>query len=112
MTYKIDASNKVLGRLATEIAMLLRGKNSPEFTSHVDSQNSVEVSNVNSIRVTGNKATQKTYFHYTGYPGGIRETNYQKLKERKPGEALRRAVYGMLPNNRLRSRMMKRLTIS
>jgi len=109
--HTIDASDKILGRLAVEIAVLLRGKSNPEFVPHKAGEDVVEVSNIDRIVLTGNKSTQKTYAHYSGYPGGLREITYEKLKAEKPEEPLRRAVYGMLPKNKLRAQMMKRLII-
>jgi large subunit ribosomal protein L13 len=109
--YTIDASNRILGRLAGEIAMLLRGKNQESFLPHVDSGNSVEVLNVEKIKVSGNKFNQKVYWHYTGYPGGIRMKTYKNLVQAARGEVLRRAVYGMLPHNKLRAQFMRRLVI-
>ncbi|MFY9457315.1 MAG: 50S ribosomal protein L13 [Candidatus Spechtbacterales bacterium] len=112
MKYTIDASNKILGRLASEIATLLRGKNQESFLPHVDSGNSVEILNVEKIKVSGNKFDQKMYWRYTGYPGGIRGKTYGDLVGESRGEVLRRAVYGMLPHNKLRVRFMKRLVIT
>jgi len=111
MKYQIDASNKILGRLATEIAILLRGKGQAGFDPSRSSSNEVEVIHTETIRVSGRKATQKVYWHYTGYPGGIRKTTYKELKNKDSGEVLRRAVYGMLPKNKLRSIWMKKLKI-
>ena len=112
MKYNIDASNKILGRIATDVAILLRGKNKAEFLPYVDSGNVVEVSNIEGIKISGNKAEAKIYWRYSGYPGGIKKRTYRELSEIDSGEALRRAVYGMLPKNRLRAKMMKRLIIS
>lgn len=94
-----------------EIAVLLRGKGNPDFVAHKAGTDVVEISNVDRIVVTGNKPSQKKYAHYSGYPGGLREITYEKLKAQKPGEPLRKAVYGMLPKNKLRAQMMKRLII-
>jgi len=107
--YKIDAKGKVLGRLATEIASLLQGKNKPDFEPHRDSGGEVLVSNADQIKVTGKKAKQKIYYHHSGFPGGLKEVPFKKLFERAPGEVLKHAVYGMLPKNKLRDKRIKRL---
>lgn len=109
--HTIDASDKILGRLAVEIAVLLRGKASPEFVPYKTGKDVVEVSNVDRIALSGNKRFQKTYAHYSGYPGGLSQITYEKLEAKKPGETLRKAVYGMLPKNKLRTQIMKRLII-
>lgn len=109
-THTIDASEKVLGRLASEIATLLRGKHNPEFAPHKDIGDFVVVKNVEKIKITGRKMEQKKHYHYTGYPGGLKEVPLKKLFEKNPGEVLRDAVMGMLPKNRLRSKMIKRLS--
>ena len=93
----VDATDKVLGRLATEIARRLRGKHKPEFTPHVDTGDFIVVTNVEKLRVTGNKAEDKVYYRHTGYPGGIYETNFTKMQQRFPGRVLEKAVKGMLP---------------
>ena len=84
----VDATDKVLGRLATEIARRLRGKHKPEFTPHVDTGDYIVVTNVEKLRVTGNKAEDKVYYRHTGYPGGIYETNFTKMQQRFPGRVL------------------------
>lgn len=111
MNYKIDASDKILGRLATEITILLRGKNRADFAENKEPSNRVEVTNVKGIKVTGNKATTKLYWRYTGYPGGIKNINYKNLQRINPGAVLKKAVFGMLPKNRLRAKIMKNLII-
>jgi len=111
MIYKIDAKDKILGRLATEIVVILRGKNSASFLPHKASSNRVEVANADKLKVSGNKASAKLYWHYTGYPGGIKSESYEMLHQRNPALILRRAVFGMLPKNRLRASMMKNLVI-
>jgi len=111
MEYKLDASGKILGRLATEIAIFLRGKNRPDFLPHEDVGDTVEVSNIEKLKISGNKFNDKVYWRHTGYPGGIKKTTYSELIEKDSGASLKKAVYGMLPKNRLRNRMMKRLTI-
>ncbi|MEA3463792.1 MAG: 50S ribosomal protein L13 [Patescibacteria group bacterium] len=107
--HKIDATNKSVGRLATQIAIILRGKNKPEFQPHLDLGDIVQVSNTNKLKFTGKKLEQKKYFKYSGYPGGLKETKMSDLIKNNPAEILRRAVREMLPGNRLRNGMMKRL---
>ena len=99
--YLVDGTDKVLGRLASEIALRLRGKHKPEFTPHVDTGDFIVVVNAEKIRVTGAKATDKKYFRHSGYPGGITETNFEKMQARFPGRALEIAVKGMLPKGPL-----------
>lgn len=105
----VDATDKVLGRLATEIARRLRGKHKPEFTPHVDTGDYIVVTNVEKIRVTGNKAQDKKYYRHSGYPGGIYETNFTKLQERFPARVLEKAVKGMLPKGPLGYAMIKKM---
>ncbi|MBV2235008.1 MAG: 50S ribosomal protein L13 [Sterolibacterium sp.] len=107
--FVIDASDKVLGRLATEIARRLRGKHKTEYTPHVDTGDYIVVVNVDKLQVTGNKALDKKYYHHTGFPGGIRETSFTKLQQRHPGRALERAVKGMLPKGPLGYAMLKKM---
>jgi large subunit ribosomal protein L13 len=110
-THTIDASGKILGRLASEIAVLLRGKHKPTFRPNIDAGDFVNVINMTEIKFTGNKLNQKKYFRYTGYPGGER---YEKLKdvfEKNPAMVLFRAVKKMLPRNKLRAKMIQRLTV-
>lgn len=109
MEYKIDATNEVLGRLATRVAILLRGKDKPNFDPARLSGNKVIVYNTDQIHTTGKKMAQKKYRHHSGYPGGLKEETLQRLFTRDSREVLRRAVLGMLPKNRLRSRMIKNL---
>ena len=109
--FVIDATDKVLGRVASEVARRLRGKHKPEFTPHVDTGDFIVVINAGKLRVTGTKALNKTYFRHTGYPGGIYETNFQKMQERFPGRALERAVKGMLPKGPLGYAMIKKLKV-
>jgi large subunit ribosomal protein L13 len=97
----IDAEGKTLGRLATEIATLLRGKNKPQYTPHIDTGDFVVVVNADRVVVTGRKAEQKVYRRHTGRPGGLKETSYEVMLERKPTEILRKAVKGMMPRTRL-----------
>lgn len=107
--YTIDAEGKVLGRLATEIVGILRGKNKPDFMPNQDSNNYVIVKNVDKIKVTGNKMDQKTYFHHTGYLGRDQHILMRRIFEKNPSELLIKAVSGMLPKNRLRAQQLKRL---
>lgn len=108
-THTIDAKNQVLGRLATEIAVLLRGKSKPDFAPNKDIGDFVVIKNIGKIKVTGKKYTDKKYYHHTGYLGNLKEKSYKELFERDPGEVLKRAVYGMLPKNKLRDEQIKRL---
>ena len=108
----IDASGKSLGRLATKIAVLLRGKDQADFAPHKDEGVFVEVKNINEMKITGNKLKGKVYYHHTGRPGGFRETTMEELIAKKgKAEVLRRAVYGMLPKNKLRAQQIKQLLI-
>ena len=93
----IDAEGQVLGRLAVEIARLLRGKHKPQYTPYLDCGDHVVVVNADKIRVTGNKAMDKMYYRHSGYPGGLRELNYERMMEKHPTRALELAVKGMLP---------------
>jgi len=110
-THTIDATNKVLGRLATQIAVLLRGKHKPDFAPNKDAGDFVVIENVDKIKLTGKKLKQKIYYHHTGYLGSLKETPLKKLFGKKPGEVLKRAVFGMLPKNKLRAKQIKRLKI-
>lgn len=109
--FVVDATDKVLGRLAVEIARRLRGKHKPEFTPHVDTGDYIVVVNASRLRVTGNKATDKKYYRHTGYPGGIRETNFEKMQAKHPGRVLEKAVKGMLPKGPLGYAMIKKLKV-
>lgn len=110
--HKIDATGQSLGRLASKIATLLRGKHKPEFEPNQDKGDSVVVENVKYIKVTGNKMEQKIYYSYSGYPGGLKESTLKDLSTKKGmGEALKKAVWNMLPKNKLRQNMIKRLVI-
>ena len=109
--FVVDATDKVLGRLASEIASRLRGKHKPEFTPHVDTGDYIVVVNADKVRVTGAKATDKKYFRHSGYPGGIYETNFGKMQEKFPGRALEIAVKGMLPKGPLGYAMIKKLKV-
>jgi len=110
-THSIDATDKVLGRLASEIAILLQGKHKPNFYPHKDTGDFVVVKNIAQIKLTGKKIEQKKYFRHSGYPGGAKEIPLKKLLAQKPEEILKKAVFGMLPKNRLRKRRLKRLKI-
>jgi large subunit ribosomal protein L13 len=109
--FVVDASDKVLGRLAASIAHRLRGKHKPIFTPHVDTGDYIVVVNAARIRVTGNKANDKAYFRHSGYPGGITETNFAKMQSRFPGRALEKAVKGMLPKGPLGYAMIKKMKV-
>jgi len=110
-TYTIDATDKVLGRLAVQIAILLRGKNKPDFVPNKDMGDFVNIKNINRVKLTGKKKERKIYYHHTGYLGGLKEIPFKKLFEKNPGEVLRKAVFGMLPKNKLRAKQIKRLKI-
>lgn len=107
----IDAEGEVLGRLCSVVAKILRGKNKPEFTPHVDCGDNVIVLNAHKIKLTGNKWEDKTYISHTGYPGGQRSINAESLMAKKPTEMVRKAVKGMLPKNRLAAKLMNNLYI-
>lgn len=107
--FVIDAQDKVLGRVAAEIARRLRGKHKPEYTPHVDTGDYIIVINADKLRVTGNKALDKKYYRHSGYPGGIYETNFAKMQERFPGRALEKAVKGMLTKGPLGYAMIKKM---
>ena len=107
----IDAEGKILGRMATEIADILRGKNKPVFTPHVDTGDFVVVINADKVRLTGKKWDQKVYYHHSGYIGGIKAHPAREVLEKKPEELVRHAVKGMLPKNRLGRRMITKLKI-
>ncbi|MFC1678351.1 50S ribosomal protein L13 [Patescibacteria group bacterium] len=109
--HKFNASNQSVGRLATQIALILRGKHKPEYEPNLDMGDIVEVTNIKDLKFSGKKLEQKKYYHYSGYPGGLKETKIKKLVEKNPGEVLYRSVKQMLPATRLRNNMMKRLII-
>jgi large subunit ribosomal protein L13 len=109
--YVVDAKDKVLGRLATQIAMRLRGKHKPVFTPHAETGDFVVVINADKVTLTGKKWDKKIYYHYTGYIGGLRQITAKKLLEKKPEDILRFAVKGMLPKNSLGRRQLKKLKI-
>lgn len=107
--YVVDASDKVLGRLAAEIAHRLRGKHKPEFTRHIDTGDFIVVVNVDKLRVTGNKAKDKLYNRHSGYPGGLYTTSFEKMQEKFPARVLEKAVKGMLPKGPLGYAMLKKM---
>lgn len=109
--YIVDAADKTLGRLATEIASRLRGKHKTCYTPHVDTGDYIVVINVEKVKVTGNKAKDKKYYHHSEYPGGLKETTFEKLIARKPEEVLHRAVKGMLPKGPLGYAMIKKMKL-
>lgn len=109
--YVIDAEGKVLGRLASEIASVLRGKKKPIFTPHVDCGDFVIVINADKVVLTGNKLNQKIHAYHTGYPGGRREVVYDEMMEKRPEKVIELAVKGMLPKNRLGRKMIKKLKV-
>lgn len=109
--YLVDAKDKVLGRLATRIASMLKGKHKVQYTAHVDGGDGVVVVNCEKIRVTGNKLKEKMYKRFSGYPGGLKLESLESLLKRRPHEVLKHAVKGMLPKNKLGRRMIKRLKV-
>ncbi len=109
--YVIDASDKVLGRLASEVATRLRGKHKPEYTPHVDTGDYIVVINAEKVRVTGNKAKGKIYHRHTGYPGGLKSISFEKLIEKAPERTIQNAVKGMLPKGPLGRAMFKKLKV-
>jgi large subunit ribosomal protein L13 len=110
-THKIDATGIALGKLAVQVALLLRGKNKPGFVKHEDAGDFVTVTNFKSVKITGNKLKQEKDYYYTGYMGGQKEVSMGKLFEQRPDQVLVRAVYRMLPTNKLRDKMIKRLKV-
>lgn len=109
--YVVDATDKVLGRLATEIARRLRGKHKPVYTPHVDTGDYIVVVNADKIKVTGRKETDKTYYHHTGYPGGMKSITLDKLRQKAPEQIIETAVKGMLPKNPLGRAMFRKLKV-
>jgi len=109
--YVVDAEGKTLGRLATQLADVLRGKRKPEYTPHVDTGDFVVVINAEKISVTGDKRAQKRYYRHSGYPGGLRSRTLGEMLERRPEEVIRKAVKGMLPRNRLARRQITKLKV-
>jgi large subunit ribosomal protein L13 len=109
--YVIDAANKTLGRLASVVAARLRGKHKPEYTPHAITGDCIVIINADKVTVTGNKAEDKIYYHHTGYPGGIKDINFNDLQERAPESILIKAVKGMLPSGPLGRDMMRNLKV-
>lgn len=109
--FVVDATDKTLGRMATEIANRLRGKHKAEFTPHVDTGDYVVVVNAEKIKVTGNKTSDKMYYHHTGYPGGIKSISFDKLMDKAPERAIQSAVKGMMPKNKLARAMLSKLKV-
>ncbi len=109
--YLVNAEGKVLGRLASELAKILRGKHKPTFTPHLDTGDFVVVVNAEKVGLTGKKLKDKIYYRHTGYPGGIKEVSAGKLLAKKPTELIRRAVKGMLPKNSLGRQMLRKLKV-
>jgi len=107
----IDADGKTLGRLATEIALRLRGKHKPEYTPHVDTGDYVVVLNASKVRVTGNKAKNKIYYSHSGYPGGIKSISFEHLQKKNPTQIVEKAVKGMLPRNPLGRAIFRKLKV-
>jgi len=109
--YLVDATDKTLGRLATELARRLRGKHKPEYTPHVDTGDFMVVINAEKVRVTGNKAKDKIYHHHTGFPGGIKSINFEKLLAKSPIRIIEKAVKGMLPKGPLGRQVYRKLKV-
>jgi len=109
--FVVDATDKTLGRLASEVAHRLRGKHKPEYTPHVDTGDYIVVINAEKVRVTGSKATDKMYHHHTGYPGGLKSISFEKLIDKAPERVIQGAVKGMLPRNPLGRAMFKKLKV-
>ncbi|MGQ9645290.1 MAG: 50S ribosomal protein L13 [Thermodesulfobacteriota bacterium] len=109
--YLVNAEGKVLGRLAAGVAKVLRGKHKPTYTPHVDTGDFIVVVNAGKVSLTGRKLKNKTYYHYTGYPGGIKAISAEQLLTKKPTEMIRMAVKGMLPKNSLGRQMLRKLKV-
>jgi len=107
----IDASGQYVGRIATKIARLLMGKQKVTYTPHIDAGDYVVVLNTDKLKISGKKADQKIYFHFSGYPGGLSKTPYKDLFKKDSGQVLKNAVWGMLPKNKLRDKKIKRLKL-
>ena len=109
--YVVDAKDAVLGKLATKVAVYLRGKNKPVFTPNADTGDFIIVINAEKIKLTGNKVTDKVYYHHSGYIGGIKARTAKELLEKKPEQIIEKAVWGMLPKNKLGRMMIKKLKV-
>lgn len=109
--FVIDASDKVLGRLATTVADRLRGKHKPEYTPNIDTGDYIVIINAEKVRVTGRKFTDKKYYRHSGYPGGLKETTFDKLQEKAPEDIIKKAVKGMMPKGPLGREMFRKLKI-
>lgn len=107
----INAEGKILGRLATEVAVLLRGKKKPEYVDFLDSGDFVIIINAEKVRTTGKKLEQKKYYSHSGYPGGLKEKTLKEILEKKPEEVIRKAVWGMIPKNKLGRAVYKKLKV-
>lgn len=107
----VNAEGRILGRLATEIAILLRGKRNPKFAHFLDCGDYVIVINAEKVKVSGKKEVQKKYYSHSGYPGGLKETSFNELLEKKPEEIIRKAVWGMIPKNKLGRAVFKKLKV-
>lgn len=110
-THTLDATNKSLGKLAVQVSILLRGKQKPSFVPYKDDGDFVIVKNFKQVKITGNKLEQKIYYHHSGYIGGLKEKPLSKLFQESPAEVLQKAVWGMLPKNKLRNEQIKRLKV-
>lgn len=109
--YIVDAKDVVLGRLASQVAQILRGKHKPIFTPHIDTGDFVIVINAEKVRTTGTKDQKKSYFHHTGYPGGVRMHSYKEMMAKHPERVIEKAVKGMIPHNRLGRQILKKLKV-
>lgn len=107
--HKMDATDEAAGRVATKVAILLMGKNKASYAPNIDNGDFVEVANLDKLKFTGKKLEQKTYYSYSGYPGGLKEKKLKDVFKNRPQEVLRRTVYNMLPKNKLRKEFIKRL---
>lgn len=107
----VDANDKILGRMAVQVAHLLMGKHKPEYVDYLNMGDSVVIINASGVKVTGRKETDKIYTRYSGFPGGLKEITYDRMKAHRPSEILRRAVIGMLPKNKLRKHRIKNLYV-
>jgi len=109
--YLVDAKDKVLGRLVSRVALILRGKNRPEFSPNADTGDFVIIVNADKVRLTGRKWQNKKYYHFSGYPGGLRQQTAKELRNRYPERIIKHAVKGMLPKNRLGQRLAKKIKV-